>query len=119
MFQLFSLLWLDEKKGHNKSKPEFSICCALGKVKLPLIERLPIYLAELLSDSNFISKIRYYNAAFSFLSFQADSDVNLSKNNVYTYRIHGMIHHKIGLLIQSNPEYKPKFTFMMDSNKRN
>jgi hypothetical protein len=46
-----------------------------------------------------MKKIRNYNASFSFISFNATTDTNISKNNIYTLRIQGMIHHRIGPLI--------------------
>jgi hypothetical protein len=46
-----------------------------------------------------MEKIRKYNASFSFVSFNANQDKNLSKSNVYTLRIQGQIHHRIGPLI--------------------
>ena len=103
-----ALLWLKERNKGTKSKPEYSLCCARGKVVLAAPENLPLYLEQMLEDKHFMSKIRFYNAAFSFISFKADSDANLSKNNVYTYRIHGMIHHRIGPLIQSNKNFSEK-----------
>ena len=48
--------------------------------------------------------IRNYYAAFSF---NATNDLNLSKNNVYTLRIKGMIHHRIGPLVH-NADSEPK-----------
>ena len=47
-------------------------------------------------------KIRKYNAAFSFISFNATQDKYLSRNNVYTLRIQGQIHHRIGPLVPSD-----------------
>ena len=57
---------------------------------------------EFLLDTKFLANIRKYNAAFSFISFNATSDKNLSKSNVYTLRIQGQIHHHIGPLLPYN-----------------
>ena len=54
---------------------------------------------HLLKDKGFMPLIRNYNASFSFISFNANSDINLSKNNIYALRIQGMIHHRIGPII--------------------
>ena len=91
-------MWIEEKATGSTSKPIFSLCCSKGKVKLPDPSPLPILMKQLLEDSEFMKNIRIYNASFSFLSFKAESDVNLSKNNVYTYRIRGMVQHRIGSL---------------------
>lgn len=56
-------------------------------------------MTDLLHNPNFISNIRKYNAAFSFVSFNATSDKNLSTGNIYTLRIQGQIHHRIGPLL--------------------
>ncbi len=55
---------------------------------------------QLLNSQRFMSKIRAYNAAFAFLSFSAKSDIHLSKNNIYTFRVQGIIHHRAGPLTQ-------------------
>ena len=102
------LLWLKERNKGTTSKPEYSLCCARGKVVFAAPEKLPIYLEQILEDNHFMNKIRFYNAAFSFISFKADSDANLYKNNVYTYRINGMIHHRIGPFIQTNKNFSVK-----------
>ena len=79
----------------------------IGKVKLPAMDRLPPFLLQLLDNNDFMHLIRNYNASFSFISFNATSDSNLCKNNVYTLRIQGMIHHRIGPLLH-NDELDPK-----------
>ena len=86
-----ALMWLDEKVAGSIGKPIFSMCCPKGKVKLPDPTPLSILIDQLLENPEFMKNIRIYNASFSFLSFKAESDINLSKNNVYTYRIRGMV----------------------------
>ena len=66
------------------------------------MDPLPPYLKELFTDSQFMQKIRFYNASFSFISFNATSDYNLSKSNIYTFSINGLIHHGIGPLISEH-----------------
>ena len=116
-----ALLWIDEKAAGTNQKPFFSICCAKGKVILPKNEPLPILMLKLLENPQFMSKIRLYNASFSFLSFNATTDVNLSKNNVYTMRIVGMIHHRIGPLLPSldsrDPTPKCEQIYFHDGNE--
>ena len=98
-----ALMWYDEKTHDSSIKtPKFSSCCASGKVKLPTPKPLTVYMDELINNKKFMSKIRFYNASFAFISFNASSDNNLIKNSVYTFRVQGMIHHRIGPLIQDN-----------------
>ena len=97
-----AIMWIEEKTGRTKKTDLFSICCAKGKVKLPDPSILPILIQKLLENSQFMSNIRIYNASFSFLSFKAEADINLSKNNVYTYRIRGNVQHRIGPLCSND-----------------
>ena len=99
-----ALMWFDErnKQAGTKATPKFSICCSNGKVKLPQMDKLPDLLLKLLDNSAFMSQIRKYNAAFSFLSFNATTDPNINKGSVYTLRLQGMIHHLIGPLFPKN-----------------
>lgn len=60
---------------------------------------------ELLSDKDFVSKILCYNAAYSFVSFSAKTDDTL-KSGIYTFRVHGLIHHRIGPLQAQNENSK-------------
>lgn len=53
----------------------------------------------MLENPKCLAQIRKYNSAFSFISFSVSQDDILMKNNVYTLRIHGQIHHYIGPLI--------------------
>ena len=97
-----ALVWIEEKSGGNKKKPLFSICCAQGKVKIPPMIQLPKILNSFLENKNFLANIRKYNAAFSFISFNATQDTNLAKGNIFTLRIQGQIHHRIGPLLPIN-----------------
>ena len=59
---------------------------------------------QLLSKPEFRTNIRTYNAAFSFCSFQATTDPNLSAGSIYTMKIMRQIYHRIGPLIPSKGE---------------
>ena len=114
-----ALVWMKEKTVGTLKKPLFSICCAKGKVKLPKLEELPILMIKLLENPEFMQKIRIYNAAFSFLSFNATSDQNLNNNSVYTFRIMGMMHHRIGpLLPEKNNAPKCAQIYIHDGNEQ-
>jgi hypothetical protein len=95
IYLIYSLL----SSGGNARNPKYSICCSKGKVKLPPNDPLPILMSKLLENPDFMTKIRKYNAAFSFITFNANSDQNLSKNNIFTLRIQGQIYHRIGPLL--------------------
>jgi len=116
-----ALHWLAEKAStSSKSNPKFSACCANGKVVLPPNDNLDPYMIQLLKDNRFMSKIRSYNAAFAFLSFSAKSDINLSKNNIYTYRVQGTIHHRAGPLTQTDDLAPKKFAqiYILDGEQQ-
>ncbi len=117
-----ALLWLEERTTNSrKNNPKFNCCCVGGKVKiLPGELKQHALLEELLKDNHFMSKIRFYNAAFAFVSFKANSDNKLSKNNVYTYRIQGMVHHRAGPLLQNDPKYNKQCAqiYIMDGEQQ-
>ena len=66
---------------------------------LPPSDPYPKVILDMLDNPQCLAKVRKDNASFSFVSFNANQDNNLMKNNVYTLRIHGQIHHRIGPLI--------------------
>ena len=116
-----ALHWLEEKSTlSTKKNIIFSCCCANGKVKLPVSDKLDPFLEELLNDSHFMSKLRFYNAAFAFVSFNAASDKLLSKNSVYTFRVQGMIHHRAGPLTQNNDSFQKQCAqiYIMDGEQQ-
>jgi hypothetical protein len=81
------------------------------------MESLPKRMLEFLENNEFLSKIRKYNAAFSFISFNATTDPNLSKNSVFTLRIQGQIHHRIGPLIPTSTTICNAATYFKDENE--
>ena len=63
-------MWLDEKINKSARFPEFSTCCAKGKVILPPLQKLPSPLDILLTGNDsrsrlFKQNIRMYNSALS------------------------------------------------------
>ncbi|CAG8803061.1 23019_t:CDS:1, partial [Gigaspora rosea] len=56
-------------------------------------------------NREFLSKIRLYNAAFTFtsLGIKFDRELANSRDGVYTYHIQGIFYHRIGSLL---PEYE-------------
>lgn len=86
-----ALMFNEEKTGGTLQNPKFSLCCAKGKFKLPDIPPLPPMLLSLIKQETengrgFIERIRSYNSAFAFTSFNAKVKfftfmIN-SKNNI-------------------------------------
>jgi hypothetical protein len=98
-------MWLDERINKSVRLPEFSICCAKGKVILPPLQELPPPLNILLTETDprsyaFRQNIRMYNSALSFTSIGAKIDQQVAgTSGIYTFRIHGEMYHRIGTLL--------------------
>ncbi|XP_061357242.1 uncharacterized protein LOC133301608, partial [Gastrolobium bilobum] len=100
-------MWYEEriKKDRKATVPEFSMCCANGKIKLPLLKKAPETLLELHDNSSirshhFLQNIRLYNMLFSFTSF--GGKVNGSVNDgsgPYCFRVGGQVYHAMGNLL--------------------
>ena len=90
----------------TKSCLKFSRCCWQSKVALPPLATPPDLLLHMLTATDsrgkaFRDHIRSYNIALSFASLGVNLDKELAnaKKGVYTFRIHGMVHHSIGQLL--------------------
>ena len=75
------------------------MCCASGKVKLPLmaapLEPLKTFLTGTTSESKrFLSKIRKYNSCFQMTSFGAQ--IESLDQFMSTFKVKGQIHHRAG-----------------------
>ena len=109
-----AMMWLDEKINKSARFPEFSTCCAKGKVILPPLQKLPSPLDILLTGNDsrsrlFKQNIRMYNSALSFTSIGVNVDQEVTgTSGVYTFRIHGEMYHRIGTLLP-NSETSPQF----------
>jgi len=71
----------EEKISGTHQNPIFSMCCSKGKFKLPPIPALPAQILSLIrqEDENgrgFLERIRSYNSAFAFTSFNAKVSLN-------------------------------------------
>lgn len=97
-------------KKYKKETP--AMCCALGKVKLPSLEKPPHDFFTLMTNStleskNFLQNIRPYNACFQMTSFGATSipeDGGFSS----VFKVQGQIYHRVGSLLPI-PNETPKF----------
>ena len=108
--------WESEKLSTStKTCIKFSFCCGEGKVVVPPLESPPELLTHLLTSPDkrgkeFRSHIRAYNTSLAFCSLRTKVDYELAnaKLGVYTFCIHGVVHHSIGRLIPEVGE-QPKF----------
>ena len=107
-------MWLDERINKSVKFPEFSTCCAKGKVILPPLKKPPPPLDILLTGTDprsrsFRQNIRMYNSALSFTSIGANIDHQVTgTSGVYNFRIHGEMYHRIGTLLPDF-EIQPQF----------
>ena len=98
--------WESEKLSiSTKDCIKFSLCCGQGKVVLPSLATPPELLIHLLTATDtrgrtFRDNIRAYNSALAFASLGVNLDKELAnaRRGVYTFRIHGVVHHYIGQL---------------------
>ena len=100
--------WENEKLSTStKDDFKFSLCCGQGKVVIPALPSPPelLMLMHLLTATDsrgraFREHIRAYNSALAFASLGVNLDKELAsaRRGVYTFRIHGVVHHYIGQL---------------------
>ncbi|KAK9749753.1 hypothetical protein RND81_02G147800 [Saponaria officinalis] len=101
-----AILWKEESVGNvpEGTKPQFSICCQKGKVRLPILQDPPDYLKQLLDpnggrrSSEFRRLIRSYNMIYAFTSMggkKVDNAINQG-SAPYCFRLGGQNHHNIG-----------------------
>lgn len=92
------------------------LCCASGKVLLPVLhtppEPLQSLLAGLTADSKlFLRKVRKFNSCFQMSSFEATkviTNTNDGQNFQSTFKIQGQVYHQMGSLMPM-PDSDPKF----------
>ena len=112
----YAKLWESEKLSTStKAVLKFSFCCGEGRVVIPPLETPPEFLAHLLTSTDkrgreFRSHIRAYNTSLASCTFRVkvDNELANAKLGVYTFCIHGVVHHSIGRLIPE-PGEPPKF----------
>ncbi|KAL9936302.1 hypothetical protein V8E36_005144, partial [Tilletia maclaganii] len=95
--------WVEERSDSPMRVPQFSRCCAKGKVVLPPIFDAPPSLEELYIGADSTSKAfraatRSYNNAFAFVSIGgAHRDLSVAgQQGVYTYKLQGQVYHRVG-----------------------
>ena len=108
--------------------PKFSLCCKGGQVTLPLLNKPPSPLLELL-DSNhpkhkhFMENIRAYNIVFAFTSMGGKTNSNLNKGKgPYVYNLAGRNDHRIGTLLPDEgcpPQFAQLYIYDTDNEVEN
>ncbi|CAG5115735.1 unnamed protein product, partial [Candidula unifasciata] len=78
------------------------MCCAGGKVKLPVLHSPPEPLSSLVAgdtsqSKHFLANIRKYNSCFQMTSFGATNIVR--ENYMPTFKVQGQIYHRAGSLL--------------------
>ena len=108
-------MWKEERvnKTVTNGQPEFTLCCANGKINLPKTPLTPSFLMQLYNDPkkarHFKKNIRRYNSMFAFTSMGGRVDNSINKGGApYIYRLNGQNHHVFGSLIPNNGD-DPKF----------
>ena len=109
-----ALHWIEERiTSSPRTRPIFTTCCSGGKVTLPPLAQPRSPLRDLLEwqtpeAKQFRNHIRKYNNAFAFTSVGAKIDQSMARGGVYTYRLQGELHHRMGSLLLREGE-TPKF----------
>jgi hypothetical protein len=107
-----ALHFLDERAASSScANPQFTLCCAQGKVTLPPLTPPPEPLRRLLASNetdvkDFRQHIRFYNSAFAFTSMGANLDTSVAQPGNYTYRLRSELYHRMGSLLPQPGEVR-------------
>jgi len=99
-----ALHFLEERVALSScANPQFTLCCAQGKVTLPPLAPPPEPLKWLLTGKetdakDFRQHIRSYNSALAFTSVGANLDTSVAQPGNYTYHLHSELYHRMGSL---------------------
>ncbi len=86
------------------ANPQFTMCCAQGKMTLPplapQLEPLKQFLTSNEMDAkDFCQRIRSYNNALAFTYVGANLDTSVAQPGNYTYHLRGELYHRMGSLL--------------------
>ncbi len=107
-----TLHFLEERAASSSCiNPQFTLCCAQGKVTLPPLapplEPLRLLLTGKETNAkDFRQHIRSYNSALAFTSVGANLDTNVAQPGNYTYRLCGEFYHRMGSLLPQPGEVR-------------
>jgi len=99
-----ALHFLEERVASSLcANPQFTPCCAQGKMTLPPLAPPPKPPRWLLTSNeadakDFRQHIRFYNNALAFTSVGANLDTSVAQPGNYIYRLHGELYHRMGSL---------------------
>jgi len=100
-----ALHFLEEHVASSScANPQFTPCCAQGKVALPPLappsEPLRWLLISNETDAkDFCQHIRSYNNALAFTFVGANLDTSVAQPDNYTYCLRGKLYHRMGSLL--------------------
>jgi hypothetical protein len=115
-----ALHWLEERVSSSRvGLPEFSMCCAHGKIKLSPLRIPPHALYNLFTSEDheakeFRANIVQYNAALAFTSLGVKVDESVLGRGPPVFRIHGELRHLSGSLLPAEsipPSYSQLYIF--------
>ena len=109
--------------GALKWKNEDLNCCGNGKYKLPLFPDPPKFIKRLLTETNERSKFfrrypRAINSMFAMATMGVQNQQVKFKNNFPLFKIHGMVHHRIGHLKSSHKSAHFAQIYMFDPDEQ-
>lgn len=124
-----AIMWREEcnNKSANQKGSTFSLCCAVGEIKLPDIKQPPKFLADIYLDQkkrrHYNANIRAYNSMFAFSSIGGKVDGSINSGNApYSFRLNGQNHHRIGSLLPeqgANPRFCQLYIYDTDNEVNN
>jgi len=110
----------------NPINPKFSICCGDGKVVLPLLTQPPPLLVQLMDynggqRSKFFRKhLKLINAMFAFTSTGGNIHIGINDGRgPYAFRLNGHNHHRIGTLLPTHEDGRPRFAQLYINDTEN
>jgi hypothetical protein len=109
-----ALHFLEERAASSScTNPQFTLCCAQGKVTLPPLAPPPKPLERLFTSNeadakDFRQRIHSYNNALTFMSMGANLDTSVAQPDNYTYGLRSELYHRMGSLLPQ-PGEAPKF----------
>jgi hypothetical protein len=97
----------------SRANPQFTLCCAQGKVTLPPLAPPPKPLRQLLTCNeadakDFRQRSHSYNNALAFTFVGANLDTSVGQTGNYIYHLCSELYHRIGSLLPQ-PGEAPKF----------
>ncbi|KAL4573437.1 hypothetical protein LXL04_020243 [Taraxacum kok-saghyz] len=113
-----AMVWYEERtvKHYAPRIPKFSICHSDGKIKVPLLNNAPQPLLNLMDyrggrrSKVFRNYIKALNAMFSFTSTGGRLNDNFnSGGGPYTFLLSGHNYHRIGTLLPTHADGRPRF----------